>query len=308
MENEELETGEAPETTGGDTTSGDDSGSGDDTSKDSDQSTDETQSDNDNESDSGSEPTLTPEEQARRDELLAGTKGTDKEADDLRSELGRERKKREEERQTHLAIIDALSKGGDAKPTSESESEEPELYTPSAPFLNEDGSINREALDEWNFRGNQFLESEIDKLKETVKELGGNVDNIHLTAKEKQEAAEFQKRFGLSEEQYRNYKDIKETRGDLDAIEYLEIEKKEAQAIKAAASHRDKERGAGALSFGNDGAPPAINSDTDALDKIVKEINTIPAGDERAKALAEIPFKYPQEISSQILRLVAHSQ
>ena len=286
------------------------------TSKSSEESTEESQdtdtntdtdTDTDTDTSESQEPILTDAEKERRQDLLGDS---DKEVRDLKSEHGRERKAWEDERREMLAIIKAGKQIEGQDNTSTDDDGEPEYYQPSQPFKNEDGSINMDALAEWNLHTNQKLYHALKQAEKKIEELGGDVTGIHRTAAEAKEAKEFQARYGLSDEVYENYTRIKAERGDLDAIDYLNIEKKEADGIAAAQAHRDSQRtngGAPALNTG--GAMTQTTQDGASIaQQAAKEILAIPRGDARNEAVLEVPFKYPQEVSSQILRLVVDGE
>ena len=315
MNNEkDEETGGTPEATDADTSTDDPKADGENTTSTTsdqedgttDSDTEKTDSDNDNGNNSVPEG-LTDEDKERRAELLAGT--TEKVENDVRSTLGREwkeeREKNEQEKAELRTIIDTLSRGGETRPADEKTSDEPDLHRPSGEFLNEDGTVNKEALDEWNLRSTQYLNHKVEGLETLIKDLGGDVSQIHVTAEEAEQAQEFQKRYGLKPEQYQNFKSIQKNKGDFDAFEYLELEKKEATVIQAAQAHRDKQRSPGLMT--NDGAPTTIAASDDAIESVVAEISKMEFGKERTTLLASIPFKYSTEISSQILRRVANS-
>ena len=293
------------------TTSTEESTENSSTSESSEESTEESQDTDTEETDTDTsesqEPILTDEDKARRQELLGDS---DKEVRDLKSEHGRERKAWEDERREMLAIIKAGKQIEGQDSTSTADDGEPDYYQPSQPFKNEDGSINMDALAEWNLHTNQKLYHELTKAKKQIEELGGDVSGIHRTAAEAKEAKEFQARYGLSDEVYSNYQRIKTERGDLDAIDYLNIEKKEAEGIAAAQAHRDSQRtngGAPALNTG--GAMTQTTQDSASIaQQAAKDILAIPRGDARNEAVLDVPFKYPQEVSSQILKLVVDGE
>ena len=263
----------------------------------------ETETETESETTESSNPILTDEEKARRQELLGST---DKEVRDLKSEHGRERKAWEDERREYLALLKA-KENIDSGDTSTTDDGEPEYYQPSQPFKNEDGTINMDALAEWNLHTNQKLFHELQKAQKQIEDLGGDVTGIHQTAAEAKQAQEFKQRYGLSDEVFSNYQTIKQERGELDAIDYLNIERKEAEGIAAAQAHRDQQRtnngGAPALNTG--GAMTQTTQDSASIaEQAAKEILAMPRGDDRNDAVMDVPFKYPQEVSSQILKLV----
>ena len=267
----------------------------------------ETETKTETETSESQEPILTDDEKALRDELLGST---EKEVRDLKSEHGRERKAWESERREMLAIIKAGKQIEGQDDTSTDDDGEPNYYQPSQPFKNEDGSINLDALPEWNLHTNQKLFHEFQKAVKQLEDLGVDVSGIHRTAKEAKEAKEFQQRYGLSDEVYDNYTRIKAERGELDAIDYLDIERKEAKGLEAAQALRDQQRtsgGAPALNTG--GVMTQTTQDTASIaEQAAKEILAIPRGDDRNEAVLDVPFKYPAAVSSQILRLVVDGE
>ena len=300
MENEHDETTETGE--GSEPTS-----SGNETSNENGTSTSSSENDGSQEQESSEseDGSLTEVEKQRREELL---QGTGKEVNDLKSQHGREKKELQQQLAEKDAVIAALSQNnsntnGDTT-TGTSDNEEPTFHTPSGDFLNEDGTLNKEALDEWNYLSNQKLYHEMQSMKKTLESLGIDVSEITTSATRSQEAADFKRRYGLSDEVFANYQSIKESKGEFDAIEYLNIEKKEADAIKAAQAHRDNQRSPNL--FSNGGAPMSPTGDENIAEQVAKEILEMPRGDSRNSAVQSIPFKYPRDVSSQILRLVAN--
>ena len=256
--------------------------------------------------DSDADP-LTTEERARKESLLGGDTKS-KELNDTKSRLGRVEKESKAREAELLGIIEAqVSNAGDGKQTPASNNDgddEPNYHKPSQDFANEDGSLNVDGLAEWNYLSSQQLYQRLLKAEKAVQDLGGDLSTIHSTAQGKEEAAAFKQRYGLSGEVYTNFKEIQESKGDLDAFEYLTIEKKETDAIQAAQAHRDSQRST--APFSNDGAPTSPTGDgNDIAAQVAKEILDTKRGDDRDTAVQSVPFKYPQEVSSRILRLVA---
>ena len=259
------------------------------------------------ENDASDDEILSQEERQRRDELL-GT-GADKELLDQRSQFGRIEKEYKEKIAELNGVVNALkvntTDGGmNSASTQTDDPEQINYHTPSAPFQNEDGSLNEDALAEWNLLSNQKLYAKQMEIEKKIESLGGSVTSFEETEAKSKAYQEFNKRYGLSREQYENYDRIKSERGDFDAMEYLDIERKERKAMEAAQAHREQQRipSSSLLTSGN--AAPTVSQDQEAAAQIAKDILAIPRGEKRNEAIQAVPFTYPGEVSSRILALV----
>ena len=252
---------------------------------------------------------LTPEERELRDSLL---EGGDKETNNLKSQFGRERKAWEQERAELLKIVDQATsaiaeKSGNGQSNGQSGADdgEPTYYTPSQEFLNEDGTLNLDGIGEWNYRAAQMHQHELDQLKQMIKDLGGDVSGIQQRSEESQAAEQWAEKYGVKPESYLNYKRIQQEQGEMAAFDYMRIEQKEAQGIQAAEAHRQAERGT-APPISNGTPPPTVTEQGQTAEQVAKEIMDMPYGDARLEKLTSVPFDYPGEVASHILRLVAH--
>ena len=299
MENENEETTEESTETDESTSSGDESTEESSTSTSSDKESQESQ-DTDESSD---DEILSAEEVERREELLSNL--DEKERLDSKSQIGRIEKEYKQKISELNAVITATKTTDDKSgSTASDDDDEPQYHTPSQPFHNEDGSINEDALSEWNYLSNQKLYQKLLEQEKQLKALGGDVTSFQKTEAQTKAAQVFQKRYGLSQEVFENYTEIKNEKGEFDAIEYLEIERKEKQGIDAAQAHRDTQRAPVASLIGSDSARSSPSGEDNVAEAIAKDILAIPRGDKRNAAIQGVPFNYAQDISSQILRLV----
>ena len=312
MENENIDetTKEHEETTEETTETDESTTSGDESTEESSTSTssDEASQKSQESTDSPDDEILSADEIQRRENLLSNL--DEKERLDAKSQIGRIEKQYNEKIAELSGVITAMKavnsedNGNSDTASNDNADSEPNFHTPSQPFLNDDGSLNEEGLSEWNYLSSQKLYQKVLEQEKQIKELGGDVTSFQETEAQTKAGHAFQQRYGLSQEVFQNYNRIKNEKGEFDAIEYLEIEKKEKQGIDAARAHRDNQRQPAASFIGSGSARMSPSADENPAENVAKEILSLPRGDKRNAAIQSVPFNYPSDISSQILRLV----
>ena len=246
---------------------------------------------------------LTAEEQALLDNYEDGTQ---KEVNDIKSQHGRDIKIAKQREQELLGIIDKLSTPSDnGKEENDDQGEkEPDLYTPTQPWENEDGTLNLDGMSEWNYRALQQHQETLKKINKQLESFGININDIQSSSQEQQEAAEWGKKHGISEDDFRHYKTIQKDKGEMAGFEYLTLKRKLVDGQKAAQAHREKERGNTPVTMTPGAAPVAARADGNVVTTEAERISKMKYGENRTTALSSLHDKYPTDVASAIIRQV----
>lgn len=257
------------------------------TSENKDESSTETDDpDKTEESDDG----LSDAERQREQEILA----EQKRISDEKAAEGRRRKKIEQDTEEFKQ----------RQRQREEEKEEVDLTPPATPYKNDDGSINHEALAEWNMWGIGVMKKNYEELEAKTKEIDDTIENIRTRDQINNESQNYQDRFGVDKQTVDEYIGIKEAQGEIAATEYLLIQSKKAEALKAAQEQRDKEHTIN-VPIGNNAAYVPVNKAGDTIDTVVAELRKIPRGAELITKLQEVRETYSPEVASVIIAKVA---
>ena len=277
-----------------------------DTSSGEDQDGEESQDSEDSDS---KEPILTAEEAALLEEFEDSTK---KELNDIKSQQGRERKAAQQREAELLAVVEKLTevvdKTQNGNTDTQDENAEPDLYTPTQTWENEDGTLNLDGMPEWNYRALQQHQAKLAAITKQLEDLDINVKDVQQTGQDVLEAEQWSKEFGISKEDFQNYRDIQKTQGEREAFKYLTIKRKQIEGQKAAAAYRDQQRGSTQPPPMSNGSPPQpARSNEDVVAAEVERIGKMEYGPTRTTELSTLFNRLPSDVARAVLAQVVQT-
>lgn len=238
---------------------------------------------------------LSQEERDRKEALI---QSATKETNDLKSQHGREIKAKDDEISRLTNLVEKLT---DKKEESVSnDSEDDDLFVPSGPFHNPDGTINEDTMPEWLLRNQQIQGKEMKSTQETLKDIAESLKVSRQNEVDREKASKFKDKFGLSDESYAVYQSLLE-KDEVEAADYLWLERKEIEGQKAAVELQQQQRGNAPTVLTTD-APSQITSQDDGIEAYAQQLASMPFGTERDEAFYDVITNVPEErVASRIL-------
>lgn len=239
---------------------------------------------------------LSQEERERKERLIQSA--TAKEINDQKSAHGRELKAKDDEISRLTNLVDKLTDNKDESVSDDSDDDD--LYVPSGPFHNPDGTINEDTLPEWVLRNQQIQGKEMKSTQESLKEIAENLKTSRQNEIDRAKASKYKEKFGLSDESYAIYKSLLE-KDEVEAADFLWLERKEAEGQKAAIELQQQQRGNAPTILTTD-APTQVTSTDDGVEAYAQQLASMPFGTERTNAFYNVVKQVPDEqLASRII-------